>query len=206
MTTMAKLGTAFTYSTDATVLAAYIAKIGARAKSLVEDIHITLASAIMHAVEHGDIGYIQKLDNCLNEGFWKRGFRMYVNDFGPVVFVKADKKQGIESHWQYDKAKREAIQKESDAHLAKMLGTPYWKYADQKQDDFEGFDLPKLIGALIGRAERTAKDDKKKTHEKNNWAGLADLQALARKLAAGDAKVSSPPVTSGAPAAVGLVH
>jgi hypothetical protein len=194
---MAKKATdTFEYSTDATMLDAYISKIASRAKTLTEDIHTTLVGALMHCVEHGNPVYIQRLDDALNDGFWKRGFRTFVVELGPVDWVKQEGKPGKDgykpAHWSLNKDKRKAIQAKLDTHLATLIGTPYWKYADQKSDEFEGFNIPELLRRLVARAERVAKDEAKANHEKNNWHGLAELKALANSLT----KKSAPAPTS----------
>lgn len=178
-----KVEEGFVYSTDATTLDKYIKSIGARASGLLKDVHIALVGAIMHAVEHGNPIYIQRLDDALSDGFWKRGFRTYVNDLGPVEFVKAIKgKDAKPAHWKMDATKRSAIQANMDQHLATMLAKNYHEYTDQKSDSFEGMDLPAMVQALVGRFDKLLKDDTKRVHPKNNIAGLSKLRKLAEDL------------------------
>jgi hypothetical protein len=167
----------------------------AKSKSaVVNGLHTLAVGVICHAIEHGDVSLVNRLDEAARDGtdikgktasgLHLSGLREYFVDKGPLTWNRADKKTGKPEHFSLNKAKREELLSlytaNPEAFSQELLGTPFWKLKSQKE--FEGFDLLKTLKAALKRAETIKDEDGKKDHPKNNFVGLDDLRSLVARL------------------------
>ena len=175
------------YTTDGKTIAKHITA-WAKAKAVVtHGLHILTISTIVHAIKHGDVTLINKLDEACRDGVDKRGktasslhltgFREFVRDNGPVTWRKRDANN--DEGWLFNKKRAAELKAELEAnekaYVDMLLATPFWHLKGQKA--FEGFDLNKQLMSLVKRAENVRDDDDKASHPKTN---VALLDALAR--------------------------
>lgn len=204
---MSKKVSTFEYTDEPTLLASRISQIEARATDLTKDIHTTVCGVIMYTVKAGRTDLINKLCDAINEGIWKRGLNTFINDFGPLDWVKAAGKgdERKPAHWVLNADKRKAIEAKLDTHLVAMLAKPYWEHSQQKSDEFEGLSIAALLGRIIKQHERVTKDESKSKHESNDFRGIEAVRSLYASLTKGGTK-PAPAAPAAAIEAVASVH
>ena len=190
------------FTIDGSMLGKNITGWAKRKAGVAADLHTLVVSCICHAVAHGDTTYINKLDEAAQDGTDVRGktasslhlsgMREFFVEYGPVRWVRADRKNNKPEHFAYDKAKAETLQAQykanPDGFRDSLLGTPFWRLKSQKE--FEGFNLRRILNAALSRIERIKKDPDKATHEKNDFTGESELRQVLAKLPPLEAKAA----------------
>lgn len=184
------------FTTNAKQLSKNIAMFAKARKAVANSMHTLAVSCICHAIEHGDVTLINKLDHACRDGMDNRGrtasavhlsgLREYLVDMGPVKWVRKDKKTGKDEHFAYDPAKQATLKstydEDKDSFAKKLLDTPF--YAIKGQKEFEGFDLPRILRSALSRLKKVKEDAEKAGHPKNNFDGAEELTKIVALLPA----------------------
>ena len=185
------------FTIDGKVLAKNILSWSKRKASVAADLHVLVVSSICHAVKHGDTTYINKLDEACRDGGDHRGktasalhlsgMREFFVEYGPVKWVRADRKTNKPEHFAFVSTKGETLRDQYEANpdgfRDSLLSTPFWKLKSQKE--FDGFNLVRVIMAAVSRADKIKEDDTKSSHPKNVIPSemLDSIRAIAARFA-----------------------
>ena len=148
----------------------------------------------MHAIAHGDVSLLNRLDVASRDGLDAKGktasamhlsgFRKYVLAYAPVSWAKRDKTTGKDEHFAHSKDKAEALlakyEADKTAFVDNLLSTPF--YVVNSQPNFEGFSIPRLFWAMMDQYDRIQDNDEKADHPKNNFTGIEKLREVAASI------------------------
>lgn len=116
------------------------------AKTLQENIHLLLCSALDHCRAHGDPIYLNRVMHELPDGQRKAAMAAWCREFGPLN-VNGDFKVTV-----IPTEKREE-RKAPDWNVEGAIKTPYY-VLNKKDKDFTPMDLTKVIKSLESRRTR----------------------------------------------------
>ena len=135
-----------TIVTDAAKLNTLLDSIKKSGAKLEQDIHTAAVSALDHAAQHGNIGFMTRLIDVL-PGFSRRNALIaWAIEFGPFKPSEDGKSVEHDKHGKVD--------------LSSGEKTPFWEF--KPEAPFKPFDLQAELAKLVKRAEKAAGDDRNK--------------------------------------------
>lgn len=174
---------AFAVSRDNAVISKMIDGIAKRSKSLTTDIQITAISCILHAIEHRDVTLAARLYDAVSRAGNRRSLAAFFAKNGPIIVSTKNNAAGeAVANFKLDVPKADKLKDTDLELLAEALKTQPWQDTE-KESTFNGFNLKAEVVKLLKRAEAIQKDEARKSHEKNDFTGIAELRNLAGHVA-----------------------
>lgn len=187
----------FSFSTVAKVIDGHIKAIVTVGKTFFRNTHIVACECIVHALVHGDITLIQRLDEAIGIGGFRRaGFRQFMQDESPCNWQRSDKLAKVEAGWVYDKVKAAQMRKAYDAnpaeYTAKLLAETWYERNPEK--NAEPVILLDKLAAFYGQMK------KKKDGKQSNIHDIPDEEMVILSDALSRIRVMHKPKTLALPA------
>lgn len=151
-----------------------------------DEVQVFLISGALHAALHGDITIVSQIisKSGLGEGMQLNGMRAWLTkkEHGlPFGWKLKDKVTGEDAKFVYDadraKALKAKYEADPDGTVLQLLGLAKW-YKMVKEPEFEGFDLPKRMAALLKQAAKIKADEEKSKRADVDLTGFDSLKAL----------------------------
>lgn len=177
---------------DGDTLAAAIADIAKRSEANRSAIMLVAPACIEHAVLHGNVTPLTNLFIAIGPDARRKDFVTWALHFGPVRWIEGKEVDGVKTPGSFGMVKDKAVRDDHEKRLADnrlkylrpMVERPYWVFTPEPE--IEGFSFPKALAALIqkGKKRMNDKDEAKRNHKDNDFAGIDDAEKLAAAIIA----------------------
>lgn len=158
-----------------------IAAIRKMSANLSTKVHACAVSCVLHAMEHGDFTLLSKLVDALGTAARTNAVKAWALKHAGAKWKAG--KDGKPGQFGVDTEVMAKLREQGNEAVKRKL-VAINPFIENKEPEFDGLDIPKLIASIVSRAEKLKADAEKgdegaiKRLAKSNLKGLAALRMV----------------------------